>query len=203
MEKENCLYLQVAHCNKCGGESGYNIYDGEKICFDCGEPYKADFSVSKVESTITTTNTQPKEEVTAEWLYRKNRKRLEDLTEKELKKRGFTKTQDTPEEWEEKQRNLIEKAQEKYFDFRRREQLLDGDVEIYRNTREYVEKELVEDIINFTKQLLKERERWAIDTFLKDTASYNSFHNGRPRTMRNGLSGEGFEVRVSKLSKKK
>ena len=111
--------------------------------------------------------------------------------------------QDTPEEWEEKQRNLIEKAQEKYFDFRRREQLLDGDVEIYRNTREYVEKELVEDIINFTKQLLKERERWAIDTFLKDTASYNSFHNGRPRTMRNGLSGEGFEVRVSKLSKKK
>jgi hypothetical protein len=25
---ENCLYLQVAHCNKCGGESGYNIYDG-------------------------------------------------------------------------------------------------------------------------------------------------------------------------------
>jgi len=58
-KKENCLYLQVAHCNKCGGESGYNIYDGEKVCFDCGEPYKADFSVSKVESTITTTNTQP------------------------------------------------------------------------------------------------------------------------------------------------
>jgi len=57
--------------------------------------------------------------------------------------------------------------------------------------------------IKFIKQLLKERERWAIDTFLKDTASYNSFHNGRPRTMRNGLSGEGFEVRVSKLSKKK
>lgn len=51
------------------------------------------------------------------------------------------------------------------------------------------------------KGLLEERERWAIDTFLKDTASYNSFHNGRPRTMRNGLSGEGFEVRVSKLNK--
>lgn len=57
--------------------------------------------------------------------------------------------------------------------------------------------------IKFIQQLLDERERWAIDTFLKDTASYNSFHNGRPRTMRNGLSGEGFEVRVSKLSKKK
>lgn len=57
--------------------------------------------------------------------------------------------------------------------------------------------------IDFIKDLLLERERWAIDTFLKDTASYNSFHNGRPRTMRNGLSGEGFEVRVSKLNKKK
>jgi hypothetical protein len=53
------------------------------------------------------------------------------------------------------------------------------------------------------KNLLSERERWAIDAFLKDTASYNSFHNGRPRTMRNGLRGEGFEVRVSKLNKKK
>lgn len=55
---------------------------------------------------------------------------------------------------------------------------------------------------DFIKDLLLERERWAIDTFLKDTASYNSFHNGRPRTMRNGLSGEGFEVRVSKLTTK-
>lgn len=57
-------------------------------------------------------------------------------------------------------------------------------------------------LTDFIKQLLLERERWAIDTFLKDTASYNSFHNGRPRTMRNGLSGEGFEVRVSKLTTK-
>lgn len=56
---------------------------------------------------------------------------------------------------------------------------------------------------HFIKGLLLERERSAIETFLKDTASYNSFHNGRPRTMRNGLSGEGFEVRVSKLNKKK
>lgn len=59
---ENCLYMQVAHCNKCGGQSGYNIVDGEKVCFDCGEPYEADFSVSKVESTITTTNSQDQEE---------------------------------------------------------------------------------------------------------------------------------------------
>ena len=42
---ENCLYMQVAHCNKCGGQSGYNIVDGEKVCFDCGEPYKADFKI--------------------------------------------------------------------------------------------------------------------------------------------------------------
>lgn len=56
-------------------------------------------------------------------------------------------------------------------------------------------------ILHFIEKLLDERERGAIDTFLKDTASYNSFHNGRPRTMRNGLSGEGFEVRVSKLNK--
>ena len=59
---ENCLYMQVAHCNKCGGQSGYNIIDGEKVCFDCGEPYEADFSVSKVETTITTTNSQDQEE---------------------------------------------------------------------------------------------------------------------------------------------
>ena len=39
--------------------------------------------------------------------------------------------------------------------------------------------------------------------FLNDTASYNSFHKGKPRVMRNGLSGEGFEIRVSKLNNKK
>jgi hypothetical protein len=58
------------------------------------------------------------------------------------------------------------------------------------------------EVVEYVKNLLLERERWAIHTFLKDTASYNSFHNGRPRTMRNGLSGEGFEVRVSKLTTK-
>lgn len=59
---ENCLYMQVAHCSKCGGQSGYNIYDGEKICFDCGESYEADFHILEVESTITTTNSQDQEE---------------------------------------------------------------------------------------------------------------------------------------------
>jgi len=143
---------------------------------------------TKVDEIIDYLNTQPKEEVTAEWLYRKNRKRLEDLTEKELKKRGITKTQDTPEEkevWEFDLRNLM---------YRDGEQLrCAGEGKPY--TGEY--RELV---VSMIKQLLLERERWAIDTFLKDTASYNSFHNGRPRTMRNGLSGEGFEVRVSKLT---
>ena len=66
---ENCLYMQVAHCNKCGGQSGYNIIDGEKVCFDCGEPYEADFSVSKVETTITTTNSQDQGENEPEKVY--------------------------------------------------------------------------------------------------------------------------------------
>jgi len=39
------------------------------------------------------------EEITAERLYDVNRKRLEDLTDKELKERGITKTQETTEEW--------------------------------------------------------------------------------------------------------
>lgn len=100
-------------------------------------------------------------------------------------------TQPTPEqkeEWEFDLRNLM---------YRDGEQLrCAGEGKPY--TGEY--RELV---VSMIKNLLLERERWAIDTFLKDTASYNSFHNGRPRTMRNGLSGEGFEVRVSKLNKKK
>lgn len=73
---ENCLYMQVAHCNKCGGQSGYNIIDGEKVCFDCGEPYEADFSVSKVETTITTTNSQDQEEEEVNKMYDFNERKI-------------------------------------------------------------------------------------------------------------------------------
>jgi len=98
--------------------------------------------------------------------------------------------QDTPEEWWEGLGKLMSTWGKVYY-------VNKGRIGVGMQTVMY------QKFGRFIKQLLKERERWAIDTFLKDTASYNSFHNGRPRTMRNGLSGEGFEVRVSKLSKKK
>jgi len=103
---DNCLYLQVAHCNKCGGQSGYNIADGEKVCFDCGEPYEADFHISEVESTITTTNSQDQKETLVESIERKynidlgtdKETRLEEL----LKQQGLpamSEIIDTPEDW--------------------------------------------------------------------------------------------------------
>lgn len=98
--------------------------------------------------------------------------------------------QDTPEEWEEELGKLMSTWGKVLL-------VNKGRIGAGMQTAMYLK------FYHFIKNLLSERERWAIDTFLKDTASYNSFHNGRPRTMRNGLSGEGFEVRVSKLSKKK
>lgn len=101
--------------------------------------------------------------------------------------------QDTPEQKEE-----WEKKWEEFFLYvTNNKNWVDGRPEWKGNV--YIT--LYNAMKDFIRQLLEEGERWAIDTFLKDTASYNSFHNGRPRTMRNGLSGEGFEVRVSKLNK--
>lgn len=80
--------------------------------------------------------------------------------------------EDTPEEWEEEQRNLIEKAQRKYHDFRKQEMIYSTDIESYRKTREYVEIELVEDIVNFTKQLLEERERETLEDMTNWVVEY-------------------------------
>jgi hypothetical protein len=93
--------------------------------------------------------------------------------------------QDTPEEWEDRIGEMVER-----FDFP-------------ESGRKWLDREYVtsvkDTLIAFIDELLEEREREVITAFLNDTVSYNSFHKGKPRVMRNGLSGEGFEVRVSKL----
>lgn len=105
------------------------------------------------------------------------RKRLEDLEKKREKEKmipikdedinvGKLKElasdnygKDTPEEWEEELRDLVSKAQRKYSAFKRLEQMLSGSPEIYLKKRDYVEKEVVDDIVEKIKQLLDERER--------------------------------------------
>lgn len=87
---------------------------------------------------------------------------------------------DTPEqkeEWEEKQRSLVEKAQRKYYDFKRQEKFLIDDAEEYKNTRDYVGKELVEDIISLTKSLLLEREVFTKDELFMLKLAINDIHN--------------------------
>lgn len=119
--------------------------------------------------------------------------------EKEDIKRLREDNQDTPEQTESDVQEWEKKWEEFFLYVTNDKNWVDGRPEWKGNV--YIT--LYNATKDFIKNLLLERERWAIDTFLKDTASYNSFHNGRPRTMRNGLSGEGFEIRVSKLNKKK
>lgn len=113
-------------------------------------------------------------------------------------KRLREEVKDTPEETESEVQEWEKKWEEFFLYVTNDKNWVDGRPEWKGNV--YIT--LYNAMKDFIKNLLLERERWAIDTFLKDTASYNSFHNGRPRTMRNGLSGEGFEVRVSKLTTK-
>ena len=125
--------------------------------------------IRKQNEIIDYLNTQPKEEVTAEWLYRKNKKRLEDLTEKELKKRGITKTQDTPEEWEKKVSVLIKEG-------------LFEEVTDDKGERVFGYVECSDKVLKEIKQLLSERERevlesmrdWVIE-YYKDTWNIRDF----------------------------
>lgn len=77
----------------------------------------------------------------------KKRRRLEDLTDEELKKVGITKTEDTPEEWEEGLIRLISTG----------EQLENGRKGI--KCRYYA--------VDYVKQLLDDREREAEKNLLK------------------------------------
>lgn len=166
-KKENCLYLQVAHCNKCGGESGYNIYDGEKVCFDCGEPYKADFSVSKVESTITTTNTQPQAEekpVTVAYMGEE----VVAGTDKSIKKHkkdmeDFIKGKSTPEEkeeWEEELGKLMSTWGKVLF-------VNKGRIGAGMQTAMYLK------FYHFIKDLLLEREREVLNSMREWVVEYH------------------------------
>ena len=80
--------------------------------------------------------------------------------------------EDTPEEWEEELRDLVSKAQRKYSDFKRHEQMLSGSAEIYLKTRDYVEKEVVDDIVEKIKQLLDEREKEVRKSVLKEVREW-------------------------------
>ena len=96
-------------------------------------------------------------------------------------------TEDTPEEWEKELEEIVNN-----IDIKKTPSEGDWIDKEYKSATKNV-------LIEFIKQLLEEREREVITAFLNDTVSYNSFHKGKPRVLVNGLSGEGFEVRVSKL----
>lgn len=82
---------------------------------------------------------------------------------------------DTPEEWEDK---------------------ID---EIFREGYSITTRKKVLDCV---EQLLEDKEKKTITTFLKDTASYNHFYKGEPRVMKNS-KGEGYEIIVNLLNNKK
>ncbi len=206
---ENCLYMQVAHCNKCGGQSGYNIIDGEKVCFDCGEPYEADFSVSKVETTITTTNSQDQEEERYD-----TRKILLNGTKP-------LEVEDTPEEIDNTKLvmppSAYEQAEKEGFDMSNKvkSELLPEDTpegwkgDIFTrfswvgDTSEKSRRRLVD----YIQQLLEDREREVVERFYEIVCKHNEYigddyatYLGNPTV----LLGELYEaVLLSKLNNKK
>ena len=121
----------------------------------------------KLNEIIDHLNSQDQEEeITAEQLCEDNRKRMERLINKELEERGFIrKIKDTPEEKEE----WVEKLWEL--------------IDVYRDSKDInSELEGIEEVNQYVKQLLDERERevlesmrdWVIE-YYKDTRNIRDF----------------------------
>ena len=130
--------------------------------------------IRKVNEIIDYLNSQSQPEEYAERIRIKGEiKDLNELATQKVKEVGSARlVKDTPEEWGEE------------FD------------RLYRTSIGTLE------LKDYVKQLLEDKEKETITTFLKDTASYNHFYKGEPRVMENN-KGEGYEITVNLLNNKK
>jgi len=125
-------------------------FDLNNSCTRCGVRGVRDMTLEPYKITVSPTKVRiyPKLEVTEK-----------PCSEKVIKDVYVEYEPEKQEEWREELRNEIGKAQKKYSDFKRNEQMLSGSVEIYLKTRNYVEEEVVDNILDKLDQLLSERTR--------------------------------------------